>query len=125
MTEQEKKRQDLSEEFKALGKELETFLRTLWASEERKRIQSEVESGLVEVGQALETFIRDLQSREEVQELKREMEDVAERFRTGEVQEKARTELLASIRRVNEGLRKASQKFDETQDSSGSADSGE
>jgi hypothetical protein len=120
---EENKQSELSEEFKAFGKELETFLRTLWESEERKRIQQDVESGLVEVGQALESFVRDLQSSEDVQEFKREMEDVAKRFRTGEVQEKAKAELLSSIRRANAELKKATDHYRETSDSSAESES--
>ena len=124
---------DLGDELRSLGKNLSDFLRAAWASEERKRVQQDIESSLSELGktidkaandfsasetgQRLKTDIHkaasDFATSETGQRLKSDVQDLHKRVQTGEVQQKARTELLEALKKVNQELTKAANKWGE------------
>jgi chaperonin cofactor prefoldin len=136
---------DLGDELHNLGKNLSDFLRAAWASEERKRVQQDIESSLSELGttinkaandfsgsetgQRLKSDIHkaanDFSTSETGQRLKSDIHDFQKRVETSEVQQKARRELLEALKRVNQELTKAANKWGATSPSSSQTTSGE
>jgi len=125
---------DLGDELRSLGKNLSDFLRAAWASEERKRVQQDIESSLNELGktidkaandfsasetgQRIKTDIHkaatDFSTSETGQRLKSDVQDLHKRVQTGEMQQKARSELLDALKKVNAELTKAANKWGDT-----------
>jgi hypothetical protein len=111
MSENKPPENDLAEEFRNLGKNLAEALRTAWESPERKKFQQEIENGVNEMGTTLSkefgTFIESPTG----QRLRSDVEDLGERVRTGEAQQRAREELLTALRRANIEIQRATERW--------------
>lgn len=120
MTEQSPKETPIRDEFEALGKTIQEALNAVWDSDQRKNIQTKVESGLREIGDALDNLVTDIQTSEKGQRLREDVEDMGERIRSGEVADKAREGLLNTLQKLNAELMKATtpKNSDEEVDSS-------
>lgn len=94
---------DILSELRELGNNLGNLLQAAWESEDRKKIQQEIETGLNDVNKAL----RDLGSSETGQAIKADLRDINERLRSGEIEQRVRSEVTAALRAANEGLKKA------------------
>jgi hypothetical protein len=111
MSEGNKEYGNLREEFRNLGNNLKVMVNSAWESEERKRLQSELEEGMRELGNVLNELAADFQSGEVGQSLRREVDDLSERIRSGEVENKTRAEILKALKGLNAELEKASENF--------------
>lgn len=103
----EHSQEELVEELRDLGQNLKSIIQTAWESEERKKIQQDLESGLRQLMLALEQSVTDFRESPEGQRLKEEAELLRDRLRSGEATAKLRDELLAILQKVNEELKKA------------------
>ncbi len=103
---------DVVTELHELGKNLRQALRDAWESEERKKLQGEIETGLSDLGKMLSQAASEFAESPTGQGLKADVEDLHERIRSGEVEAKVRSDLLAALRTVNAELKKATQKGD-------------
>lgn len=101
---------DLAGEFRKMGENLRDLLRSAWETEERKKLQAEIESGLSELNTSLRQAVSDFEQSPSGQKLKAEVQELRERVRAGEVQEDVRQELISTLQRVNAELEKAHQR---------------
>ena len=106
MTDNPQPEKKLEDEFRDLGENLVEILRSAWDSPERKRIQGELERGINELGATLRREAEHFASSPGGQQLKAEVQDFSERVRSGEVQTKARDELLNALQLANAELQK-------------------
>ncbi|MCI0521172.1 MAG: hypothetical protein L0Z70_13075 [Chloroflexi bacterium] len=104
-------RENLGEEFAALGQNLVKALRSAWDSPERKTLQEEIEKGLGELGQTLKSETDRFAQSPSGQRMKEEVEDFHQRVRSGEAEEKARQELLNALRLINSELEKVATRW--------------
>ena len=112
MTEgQNKDSGDLRDEFKTLGDNFKAMFTSAWESEERKKLQGELEAGMKELGNALNDLAEEFRTSQAGETLRREVNGFSERVRSGEVETKAREEILKALRALNTELEKAAQKF--------------
>jgi hypothetical protein len=111
MSEQNKESGNMREEFRNLGNNLKKMINTAWESEERKKFQAEIEDGMRELGSVLEDLAVEFREGEAGQKIRREADDFTERVRSGEVEAKARDEILKALKVLNAELEKASEKF--------------
>jgi hypothetical protein len=107
MTESQNTPDDLGEELRALGATLREMLKTAWESDERKRAQQEIETGLEDLARTLRTVGQEFSASPTGQRLKADMHDLHERLRASQVDDQVRQELVSALRRVNEELSKA------------------
>ncbi len=98
--------ESLADEFRNLGKNLADALRAGWESPERKRLQQEIESGLTDLGATLKREVDNFASSPTGQQLKTDVEQLHERVRSGETQEKVRQELLNALKTANAELQR-------------------
>jgi uncharacterized phage infection (PIP) family protein YhgE len=75
-----------------------------WASEQRKRASQEVQRGLNEVGTALSNAAENISQDPAAQRLREGVDELAERVRSGELAEQARTDLVKILQDVNQRL---------------------
>jgi hypothetical protein len=101
---------DLGEQLNELGKNLRDALRTAWESDERRKLQQDIEVGLANLRDSLNQAATDFSSSQTGQTLKEDVKDLNERWKTGEVGSKVRTEIADALRTVNQELQKASRK---------------
>jgi ribosome recycling factor len=97
----------LGDEFAELGRNIRLALESAWTSEERKKLQAEIETGLKEASRAVKQAADDFSKSQAGQTLKTEAEDFEKRVQSGELEAKVRTELQAVLRMANDELKKA------------------
>jgi len=101
---------NISEQLNELGKNLREALQSAWESEERRKLQKEIEDGLANLGASLSQAAKDFSNSPTGESLKEDMKDLQERWRTGEVRSKAHSEIVEALRKVNTELQKATKK---------------
>jgi succinate dehydrogenase/fumarate reductase flavoprotein subunit len=106
MSENSTSEENLTDEFRNLGKNLIDVLHTAWESPERKKLQEEIESGLTEFGSSMKRELETFTDGPTGQQLKSDVEDLQERIRSKEVETKMREEILNTLRIVNTELEK-------------------
>jgi heparin binding hemagglutinin HbhA len=102
--------ENIGDQLNELGKNLLAALQTAWESEERKKVQKEIEDGLANLGASLSQAAQEFSSSATGQSLKEDVKDIRDRWQSGEVGSKVRTEVSEALRKVNEELQKASGK---------------
>ncbi len=98
---------EVAEELRNLGKNLKDILVAMWESEERKRVQDEIEKGLNDLGSTLNEAAAEFNQSPTGQRIKSDVEDLRQRMRNGEMEATLRSELLNALRMANEELGKA------------------
>jgi len=102
---------ELADELRDLGNHIKEFLHTFWESQERKRIQQEIETGMTNLGESLNQAADEFQHRPTGQRVKEEFDDISERIRSGEMETSIRRDFLSALRTANAELEKALQKM--------------
>jgi hypothetical protein len=97
---------NLEDEFQVLGKNLVAALHAAWDTPERKRVQEELITGLNGLGATLKQEADHLASSPAGQQIKNGAEQVGQRLRSAETQEKLRQELLNTLKAANTELQK-------------------
>jgi hypothetical protein len=103
--------ENLAEEFRNLGRNFSNALQAAWESPERKRLQEEITTGMNELGETLSREAKKFNESDAGKQLKTEAKEFEERFRSGEVQDKVRQELITAMQSVNAELGKLIQKW--------------
>ena len=101
---------NISDQLNELGKNLREALQSAWESEERRKLQKEIEDGLANLGASLSQAARDFSNSPTGQNLKEDVKDMQERWRTGEMRSKVHSELVEALRKVNTELQKTTNK---------------
>jgi hypothetical protein len=101
---------NISDQLNELGKNLRAALQAAWASEERRKLQKEIEDGLADLGASLSQAAKDFSKSPAGQNLKEDVKDMRERWHSGEMESKVRSEVSEALRKVNEELQKATRK---------------
>ncbi len=96
----------ISDQLNELGKNLKSALQSAWESEERRKLQKEIEDGLANLGTSLSQAAKDFSNSQTGQNLKEDVQDIKERWRTGEVSSKVRSDVVEALRKVNAELQK-------------------
>ena len=107
MSEQEDPKNDLRSEFQSFGDNLKKVINSAWESEQKAQVQSDIENGINEMSTALNDFVTSFRTSETGQKIKEEFDDFSERVKSGEVEDKARQELLKVMQKLNAELEKA------------------
>ncbi|NIW45550.1 MAG: hypothetical protein GWN14_12890 [candidate division Zixibacteria bacterium] len=115
MSEEKQEYGNLKDEFRSLGENLKDMINAAWESDERKTLQGELEEGMQELGNVLNEFAANFQAGEVGQSIRHEVDEISERVRSGELEDKARQEILKALKIINGELEKASQKFSEAE----------
>jgi hypothetical protein len=106
VTEETQSENTLKNEFENLASNLKAAVTTAWESEERKKLQDDILSGLTEVGKALDEAAGNFSSSEAGQQFKADMEDLGDRIRSGELEEKVRNDLVSTLQKLNTEIEK-------------------
>jgi hypothetical protein len=101
---------DIGEQLNELGKNLRETLRTAWESDDRRKLQQEIETGLTNLRDSLNQAAKDFSNSQAGQTLKEDVKDLNERWQTGEVGSKVRSEVAEALRTVNKELQKTYQR---------------
>lgn len=98
---------ELSDELRALGENLRSVFQAAWDSDDRRRLQQEMETGLGALAESLGQAARDFSESETGKQMKKDAREFGDRVRSGEVESKVRQDLTAILRKMNEELGRA------------------
>jgi ElaB/YqjD/DUF883 family membrane-anchored ribosome-binding protein len=101
---------NISDQLNELGKNLRNILQSAWQSEERKKLQGEIEEGLNSMKDSLNQAAQEFSNTPTGKTITEDVKDFQERWRSGEVSSKARSEISEALQKVNEELQKATRK---------------
>ena len=101
---------NISDQLNELGKNLRNILQSAWQSEERKKLQSEIEEGLNSMKASLNQAAQGFSNTPAGKTITEDVKDFQERWRSGEVSSKARSEISEALRKVNDELQKSTKK---------------
>lgn len=102
---------NLADELRALGENLHRVIRAVWESDDRLRLQQELETGLADLTRSLRSAAADFAESETGRRLKEDVRDLEQRLRSGEAEDKVRQDLTEMLRRLNAELEKAAQQW--------------
>lgn len=111
------------EEFRSLGNNLVSVVRSAWESPERKKLQQEIEEGLAQLANTLKMEIDTFNESPAGQRIRTDVEDLRERVRTGEAESKFREEILKALRMINAELEKNTTRWSNSESGSENAPS--
>ncbi|HLC05182.1 MAG TPA: hypothetical protein VJK02_19280 [Anaerolineales bacterium] len=117
MDQQRNSQPDLGDELRNLGANLKQVLEEAWHSEERERLQQEIESGLQDVAETLRGAAADFERSPAGRRLKSEMQDIGEKMRSGALQGEVRLELVDILRKLNDELQAAASRLSDRRSS--------
>ncbi len=102
---------ELADELRELGNHIKDFLHAFWESQERKRVQQEIESGVSNLGESLNRAATEFQQSPTGQQVKEEFDRFSERIRSGEMEATIRRDFINALRTANAELEKALNKM--------------
>ncbi len=106
---------DLTSQFRELGENIKSFFHTAWENEESQKFRQELQNGLNELGKATNEAVEEFKESETGQKFKAEAQDFKTRVETGQVEEKARTEISKVLGIINSELGKLNQQIKPTE----------
>lgn len=105
--------QALIDELNALGAKFAEAIDVAWKSEQRKRLEEDLRSGIMGVADSLEQQLKDFSRRDETRKFLDRAEDVADKVRTSKVSQEIATALTQGLRSLSEQLDKLSHELRE------------
>jgi type I site-specific restriction-modification system R (restriction) subunit len=123
MSDQTGAESDLVAEFRQFTENLKTAIQTAWESPGRQQLQADLQEGLEDMRQTFNQMASDFAESDTGQQLKSDLSELGERVRSGELEDKVRSDLVQLLKRVNQELESASDKL--SQASTTDADAGE
>lgn len=102
---------DLKDQFRNLGENIKNVLNGAWDSQERQNVQQEIQDGLNEVGEILDGLVAGVRESEPGKKFVEGMDDLSEKYQTGEMQAQVRESLVSAMDSLNANLKKASDTF--------------
>lgn len=102
---------EIADELREMGTNIMNFLQALWESQERKRVQKDIEAGLANLGTSINQAAKEFQQSPTGQRVKDEFEEISERIRTGEIETNIRRDFMAALKTANAELEKALNKM--------------
>ena len=102
---------DIAAEFAELGKKLRNTINTAWTSEERLKVQKEVEAGLVRLRDELNSAAKNMRESETGQKVETEVMRVKTDVESGKVTDEVRKGIVTGLRSLGEALDKLAENF--------------
>jgi hypothetical protein len=99
----------LREELEALGDNLKQAMASVWESEERQRLQAEIESGLEQALSVVRSEVAAFSRSETGERLRSDLKSIHKELESGEAAGQLRQDLASALRSINQELRKASE----------------
>jgi len=102
---------DLAAEFAELGKKLRNTVSAAWTSEERLKVQKEIETGLVRLRDELNAAAKTVRESESGQKVETEVKRVKADVESGKVTDDVRKGIVTGLRSLGEALDKMADNF--------------
>lgn len=104
--EEEKKGSAILAEFETLGQQLATAVKTLWESEDSRRLRQELREGFVELGRQLDTAVKSAQESEAAKEFGEQLKETMDKARQSDLVGKLEQGVISGLQALTEELSK-------------------
>jgi hypothetical protein len=104
--EEQTKDSEILGEIQSLGQQLATAIKSMWESEESRKLRQEIGEGFVELGHQLDAAVKSAQESEAAKQFSEQVRDVVDKARKSDVTAKVEEGLVAGLRELNEQLSK-------------------
>lgn len=111
MSEDKKPDDSLINEFQTLGENLVNTFRAAWDNPERKRLQKEIEDGLVEMRSTMMQEVDSFSESQTGQRLKSDIDDFQDWVQNSNAEDQIREELIKALNIANTELKKVADKL--------------
>ena len=102
---------DLGAEFAELGRKFSATINAAWTSEERHKIQTEIEAGLIRMRDEMNKAYHNVSTSEPAQKVTAEVKRVREDVESGKVTDDLRKGVVSGLRTLGDALDRLSDKF--------------
>jgi hypothetical protein len=94
------------EELQSLGHELAAAVKSLWESEESRRLRQEIGDGVVRLGQQIESAVQSAQESEAAKKLGDQVKGSVEKARESDVVSRLEQSLISGLQELNRQISK-------------------
>lgn len=94
----------LGEAFRQLGENLQSLVQHAWASDTRRQLQTELESGLGQLERSVRDLAAEVAESEPGRRVLREVDAIQDKVESGELEDQARQQLVQTLARINSEL---------------------
>jgi hypothetical protein len=106
-----KSESEIVEEFKRLGHQFADTLESMWNSDERRRMETEIRAGVRTFADEVDRVLRDARQSPAATRVKEEAVGMKERVETGELSDRARTGVVQGLRWLSHELERLAEQF--------------
>jgi len=106
MTEEKAPKSEILDEIESLGQQLVTAVRSLWDSEDSRKLRQEIGEGFSELGRQLEQTVKSAQESEAAKELREQVKETVDKAREADIARKVEQGLVDGLRALNQELSK-------------------
>jgi hypothetical protein len=100
-TEEQKAGSELLQEFQALGQQLATAVKSLWESEDSRRLRRQLHEGFTELGQTVDSAIKSAQDSEAAKQFGEQVKGTVDKARASDFADKVEAGVVAGLRELN------------------------
>jgi hypothetical protein len=106
MTEEQKPSGEILDELHALGEQLVTAVKSLWDSEDARKVRQEIGDGFVELGNQVDEAIKTARDSEATKEFEAKVKETVDKARESDVAGQVQDGLVTGLRQLNEEMSK-------------------
>jgi uncharacterized coiled-coil DUF342 family protein len=106
MTEEKEPKSEVLNELESLGQQLATAVRSLWDSEDSRKLRQEIGEGFSELGRQLDQAVKSAQESEAAKEFREQVKETMDKAREADIAQKVEQGLVDGLRALNEELSK-------------------
>lgn len=106
MTEEQKPESQVVDELHSLSNQLVTAVKSLWDSEESRKLRQEIGDGFVELGKQIDDAVKSAQESEAAKEFKVQVKDTMDKARESDVAGQVERNLVSGLQQLNAELSK-------------------
>jgi len=104
MSEEKKSGSELMDELESLGMQLVTAVRSLWDSDESRKLRKEIGDGFVQLGQQVDDAIKTAQESETAKEFKVQVKETMDKAAESDVAGRLQENLVSGLHQLNTEL---------------------
>jgi len=106
MTEEKKPGGEIVDELHALGEQLVTAVKSLWDSEDARKVRQEIGDGFVELSHQVDEAIKTARESEATKEFETKVKETVDKARESDVAGQVQDGLVTGLRQLNEEMSK-------------------
>jgi hypothetical protein len=106
MTEERKPGGEIVDELHALGEQLVTAVKSLWDSEDARKVRQEIGDGFVELSHQVDEAIRTARESEATKEFETKVKETVDKARESDVAGQVQEGLVTGLRQLNDEMSK-------------------